>query len=73
VITTEQHREIEGRETHRLRIFSGDVYAPQPDGTVIAIDPDGNIRADQEWPARGITLAEMEASDRTIAALFSHA
>jgi hypothetical protein len=68
VITAEQRSQIEGRERHKIRVLSGDVYARQPDGTVVAFDPDGNARR-SEWPTRGITLDQAEASDAAIRAV----
>lgn len=69
MLTKEQQREVEGRERHRLRVFSGDVYAPQPDGSVIAINPDGVIRRENGMPSRGVSLDETDASDNAIAAV----
>jgi hypothetical protein len=66
MITAEQLKEIKGRDLEKLRVFSGDVYAPQPDRSVIAIDPDGHIRPEIGMPRRGVTLRQMAASDEAI-------
>lgn len=66
-MTKEQHEQIAGREECSLRIFSGNVYARQPNGSVVCIDPDGKITdAGKDMPRKGITLRESEASDKVI-------
>jgi hypothetical protein len=68
MLTVEQEQALKDRAAGPTRVFSGDVYVRNALG-VYAIDPDGNIRGSEEWPSRGVTLAEARASDRAIAAV----
>ena len=41
----------------RALVFSGDLYLPAADGTVLRVDPDGREHPAASMPARGVTLA----------------
>jgi hypothetical protein len=73
MLTREQKAYIaERREAQRVpealqvKILSGDVYTRMSRSMVTACDPDGNVRFEKYWPEKGVTLTEMEASDRVI-------
>ena len=68
MLTIEQEQALKDRAAGPTCVFSGDVYVRNALG-VYAIDPDGNIRTGEGWPSRGVTLNEMRASDRAVAAV----
>jgi hypothetical protein len=51
------------------RVFSGDVYLRRgPGAPVLRIDPDGREHYPAQWPTRGVTLQQAEASAAAIRA-----
>jgi hypothetical protein len=74
IVTPEQQAWIKHRQSEQpygiasafqAKVFSGDVYGRSSLGQVEACDPDGNIRQNETWPTRGVSLEDAEASDRS--------